>query len=273
MTRARATRRSRLPGPRLGRIVTPGRAGGLLGMLAAGYLWTLVTGPAAFGAARVEVPSLRWTTGATVTDVLAGVAGTNLFRLDTEPLEAGLAALPAVRSAEVSVSLADATVLVTVVEREPILAWRAGDTAYLVDGDGVVVAVRAADAPGIGLPTVDDRRRDADQALAVGERLDPIDLDVATRLASLVPADVGTAAATLAVRLTDRDGYVVAAGGWEAVFGFYGPATRSPDLIPGQVRLLRSLLADREAQVERVILASDTDGTYVPRTTPKPTDR
>jgi hypothetical protein len=41
-------------------------------------------------------------------------------------------------------------------------------------------------------------------------------------------------------------------------------------MIPGQVRLLRSLLAGREAQVDRVILASETDGTYTPRTTPKP---
>lgn len=273
MTRARATRGRRLPRQLLGRIVTPGRAGGLLGMLAAGYLWTLVTGPAAFGVERVDAPNLRWTADTVVAEALIGVAGTNLFRLDTGPLEARLAALPAIRSAEVSVSLADATVLVTLVEREPILAWRAGDTAYLVDGEGVVVAVRAADAPGISLPTVEDRRRDAETDLAIGERLDPIDLDVATRLASLVPADVGTAAATLRVQLTDRDGYVVAAGGWEAVFGFYGPATRSPNLIPGQVRLLRSLLADREAEVERVILASDTDGTYVPRTTPKPSHR
>jgi hypothetical protein len=37
------------------------------------------------------------------------------------------------------------------------------------------------------------------------------------------------------------------------------------------VRLLRSLLIGREPLVERVILASETDGTYVPRPTPEPT--
>jgi hypothetical protein len=44
-------------------------------------------------------------------------------------------------------------------------------------------------------------------------------------------------------------------------------------MIPGLVRLLKSLLAGREAGVARIVLASETDGTYVPRATPKPTPR
>jgi hypothetical protein len=40
-------------------------------------------------------------------------------------------------------------------------------------------------------------------------------------------------------------------------------------MIPGQVRLLRSLLAGREPEVRRIILASETSGTYVPRSTPR----
>jgi hypothetical protein len=44
-------------------------------------------------------------------------------------------------------------------------------------------------------------------------------------------------------------------------------------MIPGQVRLLHSLLAGREATVERVILASETDGTFVPKATPRPAKR
>jgi hypothetical protein len=54
------------------------------------------------------------------------------------------------------------------------------------------------------------------------------------------------------------------------VFGFYSPATRPTEMIPGQVRLLRSLLAGREATVGRIVLASETDGTYVPKRTPNP---
>jgi hypothetical protein len=44
-------------------------------------------------------------------------------------------------------------------------------------------------------------------------------------------------------------------------------------MIPGQVRLLRDLIDGREATVRRVILASATDGTYVPRSTPKASSR
>ena len=74
--------------------------------------------------------------------------------------------------------------------------------------------------------------------------------------------------------MTDENGFVVAAkpDGWSAVFGFYTPSLRTTELIPEQVRLLRSLLVGREQLVDRVILASATDGTYMPgrRRPPKP---
>jgi hypothetical protein len=62
-------------------------------------------------------------------------------------------------------------------------------------------------------------------------------------------------------------------GTWSAVFGFYTPTLRTTELIPGQVRLLRSLLAGRETAVRKVILADDESGTYVPVETPKPSGR
>ena len=61
--------------------------------------------------------------------------------------------------------------------------------------------------------------------------------------------------------------------GWNAIFGFYTPTLRTTELIPGQVRLLRSLLlANDEADVQRVILADEDSGTWIPRRTPQPTD-
>jgi len=239
-------------------------------MIAAGYLWMLVNGPSAFAIERLDVPDLRWTDGAAVSAVLAGVAGANALRLETAPLEVGLMGLPAVRAAEVEVSVFDGTLIVRIEEREPVLGWRVGSTVFLVDPDGVIVGSRDAGAAGPSLPTIEDRRDGAAAGLGIGARLNATDLDVATRLGSVTPADVGSAQPTIRVVVTDRDGYVVRTPGWDAVFGFYGPATRSPEMIAGQVRLLRSLLADREAEVRRVILASDTDGTYVPRTTPRP---
>jgi hypothetical protein len=99
-----------------------------------------------------------------------------------------------------------------------------------------------------------------------------VDLDAATRLASLVPADIGSGAEGLAVWVTDEHGFIVRTRppSWFAVFGYYTASLRTPELIPGQVRLLRSLLYGREATLERIILASPTDGTYIAKPTPKP---
>ena len=261
--------------PRVRRIVTPARAAGLLGMLASGFLFTLATGPTAFGASRTDIPELTWTEGAAIAATLDLPAGGNVFRLDTAPLEATLRTLPGVAAADVTVQLPDAAVVVRIEERRPVLAWQAGDRRFIADAEGVIFAgVAATSALPAGVAVVDDRRQGAISVLAIGRRLDPVDLDVATRLGSLTPADVGSAATQLQVAATDEEGFIVTTpGGWTAVFGFYSPATRSTDIVPGQVRLLRSLLDGREDTVRRIILASETDGTYVPRTTPRPTRR
>jgi hypothetical protein len=239
-------------------------------MLASGFLFSLATGPTAFGVARTELPELTWTDEAAIRAALELDPGTNLFRLDTAPLEAALATLPAVASAEVSVALPDA-VVVRVDERRPVLAWQVGERRYIADAGGAVFAILEAASPlPEGIALVDDRRTSGTAPLTIGGRLDAVDLDVATRLGSLVPDDLGSSAARLRVSVTDAEGYVVGVpDGWTAVFGFYSPATRPTDIIPGQVRLLRSLLAGRERNVREVILASETDGTYVPRTGPR----
>jgi hypothetical protein len=191
--------------------------------------------------------------------------------VQTGPIEARLAALPAVASARVSVSLPDA-LTITITERVPILVWQVGDNRYLADGAGVLFAtVDAATASAAQVPTVTDLRGASRSSVALGATLDPVDFDAATRLGSIVPADVGSAAAGLHVWVDDTDGFTMTAGAgtWTAVFGFYSPSVRSPDMIAGQVQLLKSLLADREASVARIYLAGDRSGTYVPRGTPK----
>ena len=120
------------------------------------------------------------------------------------------------------------------------------------------------------LPVIDDTRISS-TVLGVGSRLDPVTLDAALRLGSLTPADVGSGARSLVLRVDDENGFTMRTqpGSWTAVFGFYTPTLRTTELVPGQVRLLRSLLAGREDRVERVILADDHSGTYVPLPTPK----
>jgi hypothetical protein len=262
------------------RILTPARAAGLLGMLACGFLLTFVTGPTAFGVSRTDLPALTWTDREAVVSTLALPAGVNVFELDTAPLETALRTLPTVADADVLVALPDAAIIVRIQERQPVLAWQAGERRFIADGTGAILAIVDVDAAvPAGVAIGDDRRGGAGAGLDIGSHLDSVDVDVATRLGSLTPGDVGSAAAALRVFVTNEDGFVVAAsgdaasGGWQAVFGFYSPATRSTDMIPGQVRLLRSLLEGREAGVRRIILASATDGTYVPRSTPKASSR
>jgi cell division septal protein FtsQ len=247
------------------------RAGAALGMLlAAGGIYGVAASPA-FGLGPVTIRGVELTDAAQVTARLGLVPGTNLFALSTEPLAARLRELPTVAAADVTIRLPD-TLDVDVHEREPILVWGVGERQFLVDRDGVLFAELGADSQeGATLPAMTDARA-ASAALGVGGRLDPLDLDAATRLGSLKPADVGSTASRLAVSVTDENGFVITAmpSGWSAVFGFYTPSLRRPDLIAGQVRLLRSLLAGREPAVDRVILASDTSGTFISRPSPTP---
>jgi POTRA domain, FtsQ-type len=227
----------------------------------------------AFVYSKLQVEGAVYTDTTAAEGAIAIARGQNLFQLSTSPLRTALEQLPTVESASVDVQL-PGTLLVTLHERVPVLVWKVGARRYLTDSDGSLFG-RLGDKPPPGaadLPVIDDRRA-ASAGLSVGTRLDPQDVDAATRLASLVPADVGSAASELQVRVTDENGFVIRADpqGWLAIFGYYTPSLRTTDLIPGQVRLLRSLLIGREPLIERVILASDTDGTYVPRPTPRPT--
>jgi cell division protein FtsQ len=251
------------------------RAGAALAMLVSAAAIYGVGASPAFDYTKMQLEGVQLTDPAAVEAALTAVRGENLFRLSTGPLLAEIERLPTVDHARIDVRL-PATLAVTVEEREPVLVWRAGEARYLAAADGTLFAKLGDGTAGpagaaAGLPEVDDSRTGS-STLAVGSRLAPVDVDAATRLASLRPADVGSSAVALSIAVTDENGFVLTTkpAGWSAVFGFYTPSLRTTELIPGQVRLLRSLLEGREPQVDRVILASDTDGTYLPRTTSKP---
>lgn len=226
----------------------------------------------AFTFTGLDLSGIRYTDEAAVRERLAIPDGTNLFRLETEPLEARLRELPTVERASVEVRL-PGTLAVQIAERTPILVWRVGNRRFLADREGALFAELGGQPSeeARSLPQVDDQRATSAQ-LALGDRLAGVDLDAATRLGSLRPADVGSAAGRLRLQLTDQNGYVVRAEpqAWLAIFGYYTPSLRTPAMIPGQVRLLRSLLLEEgERNVVRIVLASETDGTF---TTPRPSN-
>jgi hypothetical protein len=243
--------------------------------------WGVASSPA-FGVRSVDVSGVAMTSDAAMQAVLAlGSPPPNAFTLATDDLRSGLEAIPSIAQADVRVVL-PGTLRVRVVERVPILAWRTRSALLLVDRDGMVIAdagaadgTAAARALAAGLPTVEDRRAASSppggvvaevQPLAgVGDQLSPIEMDVATRLLSLRPDDVGSSAPALQVSLDDQDGWTIrpAVGHpWTAVFGFYSATLRPPDLVPEQTRLLRGLLAGREATLLRIVLADGSHGTY-----------
>jgi cell division septal protein FtsQ len=282
MTGGPAARRTRPPAPvrrtrpirRASAGLSVTRAGAALALLAsAGAIYGVGASPA-FEYAHLEVQGAVYTDPAAAQDAVAAASGVNLFQLSTGPLVTALEALPTVGSASVGVQL-PGTLVVQLREKTPVLIWRVGARRYLASDEGELFGRLGDDPPATAadLVVIDDRRA-ASAGLSVGARLDPQDIDAATRLASLVPADVGSAAKALQVRVTDENGFVIRADpqGWIAIFGFYTPSLRTPELIPGQVRLLRSLLIGREPLIERVVLASETDGTYVPKPTPRPSE-
>jgi hypothetical protein len=262
--------------------LSPRRALAALVMVVAGAAtWGVAASPA-FGVRATDVSGVALTTDAEVVAALAlGSPPPNAFTLATDELRSGLDAIPSIARADVRVTL-PGTLRVHIVERTPILAWRAGAALLLVDRDGKVIAdagtsdaTAAARAIAAGLPTVDDRRvagasvggvvTEVQPLPVVGGQLGPMELDVATRLLSLHPADVGSSAPGLQVRLDDEDGWTVRPAvdrPWTAVFGFYSPTLRPADLIPLQVRFLDLLLAGGEAKLLRVVLANGTHGTY-----------
>jgi hypothetical protein len=255
--------------------LTPVRAGAALAMLVCAGAIYGITATSAFGydPASLKIEGNSVVERDVIRDRLGLTDGENLFEIATDPLAARLAEIPAIARADVSIGL-PAMVSVRIQERTPVLVWEAGERSFLVDREGLLFAELPKNPPAVlaSLPVIFDER-EASGSLRVSATLDPVDEDVATRLASLTPAQAGSSATGLSVGVTDVNGFVLRTvpASWVAVFGFYGLSLRTPDLIPGQVVALQKLLGRvGESNVATVILADDREGVYVPKATPKP---
>ena len=276
-----ATRRSSRRGPDIRRAsagMNRTRSLALLVLIGSGLAIYGVSASPAFGYRTLDIVGADRTDQAIVRSELSVEDGSNLFRLSTDGMSEKLRALPTVAGASIEIALPD-TLRVHLTERQAVVIWQVGDERFLVDADGLVFA-QATTAS--SLPVIDDRRTPATPTsdglivapdvvgMQIGDTVDPVDFDAATRLGSLLPVDVGSGAAGLHVRIDDATGFSVDTGkdGWSAVFGYYTPTIRKTDLIPGQVRLLKSLLAGREETVATIVLADDREGTYTAKVAP-----
>lgn len=275
--RPRAVDHGRAPGW-LGVFNRARIAGLLLVVLTAGGVFSLVTDDRfALGASgttgEVQVSGLGYTDSVAVMDALAlsDAGNNNVFLLRTAEMRRRLLDLPSVANADVRVVLPDRLV-VAITERTAVLRIEHGGATYLIDGDGVVLEKRAANAPPLPfLPLIDDRRVELGIPFEVGVAIDQTEAQAMLHIAALTPELVGSAATELVFSADDRDGFVVTAApyGWRAVFGFYTPTLRPPTLIPQQVQCLRTQLASGEEQMDTIYLAPEGDrcGTYLPRPT------
>jgi hypothetical protein len=255
---------------------------GLVGASAALYH---VTADVTFAVdpARIGVRGATYTGAARVRAAMDLPDGmlVNVFRIPTRAIEARLEQLPAVLRAEVVTTLPD-QLSVTIQERTPILTWRVRSEAWLVDVDGTLFAPTSAavagslgsGATGSALPELEDRR-DRPRP-SVGDRVDPLDLEVVRLLGSITPAMAGSTADELRLSIDDELGWVLEApGAWRAVFGHYSPQLVPPSAIPRQLQCLAALLTGQEARVRlvRLSVSADACGTYVEGAQPRATER
>jgi hypothetical protein len=257
------------------RLTTPARLAGLaLIVICAGAIgWLVTSHQFALAADGVEIGGIHYTDAAVVRDALdLPVEGApNVFGLHTDAMRRALLALATVAAADVHVVLPNRLV-VDLTERTAVLRVEHGGATYLLDGDGVVLEQRPANAPPITeLPLIDDERVDLGIPFEVGQQIDPTESAAMLQIGALTPDLVGSSATGLQLSANDRDGFVVSAVpyGWRAVFGFYTPTLRPPSEIAQQVQCLRSLLAIGESAISTIYLAPSDDrcGTYLPRPT------
>ena len=196
--------------------------------------------------------------------------GDRLLSVDPRNIERSLTELPFIASSRVRIGL-PGEIRIEIREVVPLMRWSSGGATYLVSGSGALLGPTTSpllSATGRAtldqLPLITDLRGEV--ALLPDGAISPLDVDIATRLASLTLSDLGSAATQLSIDVDPQYGFVMHGKGvgiaWNAVFGIYSATIRPAEMLPGQVRLLRSLLAEHERKVGWIILADGQAGTF-----------
>jgi cell division septal protein FtsQ len=144
------------------------------------------------------------------------LTGDSIFLADTSADAARIRTLPPIAAASVSRQFPD-TLVVQVVERQPVLIWQVANTLFSVDSGGAIIAqVQQAG----GLPVIRDEHRLDQQSkpFAPGGKIDPRIIQMARQLLERIPTASGITSFTL--HNTLAYGIVLdSAEGWQARFG------------------------------------------------------
>jgi cell division septal protein FtsQ len=173
--------------------------------------------------------------GAVIT--ATGLVGRPVFTTSATDARAALLAMPAVRDAQVQISLPD-TAEVEVVERDAVARWVTGGVEWFVDAEGVLFG--SADpqaAPQVRV--FDDRNGTRVCAGRSGGRCaDPATVAGAIRLARIAPGELRPDATKPEVHIDATQGLVVRSGaGWEVRFG-------TPDDLEQKLANAKRVLSD-----------------------------
>jgi len=148
-----------------------------------------------------------------------GLVGRPVFSTSAADARAAVLRLPAIRDAQVRLSLPDAA-QVDVIERVAIGRWVTGQVEWYVDPEGVLFgSIDPAGAP--SLRVIDDRAATRTCAGTTGGRcVDPAVVAGALRLARIGPGELRADELRPEVHVDPTQGLVLRSGaGWEIRFG------------------------------------------------------
>ncbi len=228
---------ARYTGRRIGRMVGNGRWISLLALVAlSGLVYWLLTSNT-FHVSKIEVKGSRSLDAVQVAQ-LTGVDKQNIFLLDESKVAAKIQALSYVLTAHVSKSLPD-RLSVDITERQSVVNWKVGSTDYLVDNDGVILAI-----------TPDDSLPEQAKAFAVIESLDNRGLQIGDRVDTVAIRSAQTIQSQLAgagfkiaaVQYSPKYGLSILSapesGNWKALLG-------TDAQLDKKISILKGLLADK----------------------------
>ncbi len=180
------------------------------------------------------------------------LGGANIFLANTSADTAQVEALPPVLSASITRSLPD-TLVVHVVERQPVLIWQVGSSMFHVDATGVLIDQTQQVN---GLPLVsDEHQRDYNgKSFTPGGKIDPAIVQMARQLLERLPTEVGVSNFSLRDTL-DYGLVIVSADGWQARFG-------GPDDLDTKIKELAAILQLVKQQGKQLALIDIRFGSY-----------
>ncbi len=178
--------------------------------------------------------------------------GANIFLSDPRQDAARIETLPAVASAHVTRSLPD-TLLIQVVERQPVLIWQVGDQMLSVDASGVLIT-QVQDPQGLPVVSDDHLLDHSGKPFAPGEKIDPAIVSLARQLLERLPRELGISKFSLLN--TGAYGMVVnSAEGWQARFG-------DPQDLETKIQMLGAILRIAQQHQQPLALVDLRFGFY-----------